>query len=201
MIFLFIFSQSIFAEVRSLNELLDSTPNNRAVRFYVNIDKQFNSEAACYSTKKFLARSISPTIDRANSDRSNNFDKLLLLLNSPAPRPCPALISWDLCGSRRSVTRDECHLGHQTWTPSADSSGTSVCSRVGRCAWKETGDIDRYVHTPPRPWLFHPLNFFKLNMTCQHKTVGWIYSGGIHILYARYRIYFARGTPTQTRLQ
>lgn len=59
---------------------------------------------------------------------------LRLLLSSPALQPSPPSIFWGPYGSRRSETTDERPSGHQTWTPSADSSETCVCSMADRCA-------------------------------------------------------------------
>lgn len=150
--------------------------------------------------RKFSIHSISSTIGRANFGRSNNFGELLLLpllLNSPALQPCLPLISWDLCGSRRFVTKDECPSGHQTWTPSAGSSKTFVCSRVGRCAWRKRKNIDRYVHEFYVLWTFK-----KLNMTYHCVSSSWInlFQWNTHILYVWQGIHFAFESSTSSNI-
>lgn len=123
----------------------------------ININDNCNKAKRLILNGEFSIHSISSAIGWTNFGRSNNFGELLLLpllLNSPALQPCLPLISWDLYGSRRFVTKDECPSGHQTWTPLAGSSETFVCSRVGRCAWKRKQNIDRYT--------FVIFMFFKL---------------------------------------
>lgn len=92
-----------------------------------------------------FCRSWLPTSHRIN---------VSLRLSSPSPalQPSPPSIFSDPCGSTRSGTRDGYPSGHQTWTPSADSSRTCVCSTVNRCAWNKRME-----------WKSSCLSFFKLS--------------------------------------